>query len=111
VNAVRVRADAAFPAESVKVTVQVYAASPLVDNVMALEPDDIAEVELRPHPEVPPTAIVPASATLIVTSGVVSVVGVVAAVDSLAAATVKSAVTAPESAEVSADPVLPAASV
>ena len=110
-NAVRVRADAAFPAESVKVTVQVYAASPSVDNVMVLEPDDIAEVELRPHPEVPPTAIVPASATLIVTSGVVSGVGVVAAVDSLAAATVKSAVTAPESAEVSADPTLPAASV
>ena len=111
VKAVRVSADAVFPAESVKVTVHVYAASPFVDRVIVLDPDDIVDVELKPQPEVPPTAIVPASATLITTSGVVSVVGVEAAVLSLALATVKSAVTAPELAEVSAEPTLPAASV
>ena len=76
-----------------------------------LEPDDIVEVELRPQPDVPPTAMVPASATLIVTSGVVSEVGVVAAVDSEAAATVKSMVIEPLSEDVSAEPALPAASV
>ena len=88
VKAVRVNALAVLPAKSVKVTVQVYAASPLVVSVRVLEPDDMVEVELRPQPEVPPTAIVPASATLITTSCVVSVVGVVAAVDSLGVATV-----------------------
>ena len=68
-------------------------------------------MERRPHPAVPPTAIVPASATLMTTSGVASVPGVEAAVVSVAAATVKSAVTAPESAEASLAPTLPAASV
>jgi len=111
VKAVSVSADAAFPAESVNVTVHVYAASPLVVIVRVFAPEDIVEVELRPHPDVPPTAIVPASATLITTSGVVSVVGVEAAVLSLGVAAVKSAVTAPESAEASAEPALPAASV
>ena len=78
---------------------------------MVFEPDDIVEVELRPQPDVPPTAMVPASATLIVTSGVVSAGGGVAAVDSVAAAAVKSMDTDPLSADVSAEPVLPAASV
>lgn len=111
VKAVSVSAEAAFPAESVNVTVQVYAASPLVVSVMVFAPEDIVEVELRPHPDVPPTAIVPASATLMTTSGVVSVVGVEAAVVSVAAAAVKSIVTDPEFAVVSALPALPAASV
>jgi len=111
VNAVSDRALAVLPALSVKVTVQVYAASPSVDSVSVLEPDAIVLVEPNPHPLVPPTAIVPASATLIVTSGEVSVVGVVAAVVSLGVATVKSAVTAPESADESAVPTFPAASV
>ena len=88
VNEVRESALAALPAASVNVTVQTYALSPLVLRVRVLEPDDIEDVDPRPHPVVPPTAIVPASATLMTTSGVVSVVGVVAAVDSLAAATV-----------------------
>tara|TARA_Y100001970_G_scaffold206759_1_gene251816 strand:+ start:186 stop:482 length:297 start_codon:yes stop_codon:yes gene_type:complete len=88
VKAVRVSALAVLPAESVKVTVHVYAASPLVVSVRVLVPDAMVEVELRPQPEEPPTAIVPASATLMTTSGVVSVVGVVAAVDSLGVATV-----------------------
>ena len=111
VNAVSVSAEAAFPAVSVKVTVQVYAASPLVVRVIVFAPEDIVEVELSPQPEVPPTAIVPASATLMTTSGVVSVVGVEAAVVSLGVAAVKSIVTEPESAVVSALPAFPAASV
>ena len=104
-------APAALPAESVKVTVHTYAPSPLVVRVRVFAPEDMVEVELNPHPDVPPTAIVPASATLITTSGVVSVVGVEAAVVSLGVATEKSIVTEPESAVVSALPALPAASV
>ena len=111
VKEVSVSAPAVLPAESVKVTVHTYALSPLVLKVSVLAPDDIVEVELNPHPVVPPTAIVPASATLITTSGVVSGVGVVTAVVSLGVATVKSIVTAPEFAVLSALPTLPAASV
>ena len=40
VKAVSVSAEAAFPAESEKVTVHVYAASPLVDRVLVLAPED-----------------------------------------------------------------------
>ena len=88
VNDVSDSALAVFPAASVNVTVQTYALSPLVLRVRVLEPDDIEDVDPRPHPVVPPTAIVPASATLMTTSGVESVVGVVAAVASLGVATV-----------------------
>jgi hypothetical protein len=104
VNAVRVSALAALPALSVKVTVHVYAASPLVDRVIVFEPEAIVLVELKPQPEVPPTAMVPASATLITTSGVVSAVGVVAAVPSVAAATVVSTVNAVRVSAVAAVP-------
>ena len=88
VNDVSDSALAVLPAESVKVTVQTYALSPLVERVKVFDPDAMVDVELSPHPVVPPTAMVPTSPTLITTSGVVSVVGVLAAVASLGAATV-----------------------
>ena len=76
VNDVSDSALAVLPAESVKVTVQTYALSPLVVRVKVFDPDAMVDVELSPHPVVPPTAMVPTSPTLITTSGVVSVVGV-----------------------------------
>ena len=85
VNDVSDSALAVLPAESVKVTVQTYALSPLVVRVKVFDPDAMVDVELSPHPVVPPTAMVPTSPTLITTSGVVSVVGVLATVASLVA--------------------------
>ena len=49
-------------------------------RVTVLEPDAIVAVELRPQPDVPPTAIVPASSVVITTLGVASLVGVDTAV-------------------------------
>ena len=82
--------------------------SPFVASVTVFDPDVIEDVDVSPHPGVPPTAIVPASVVLITTSGVVSFVGVVTAVLSLGADTAVSRVKA---VSVSALAVLPAASV
>jgi hypothetical protein len=50
--------------------------SAVVVRVTVLAPEAIVDVELRPQPAVPPTAIVPASSVVIVRDGVVSLVGV-----------------------------------
>ena len=73
-----------------------------------LAPEAIVEVELRPQPAVPPTAIVPASSVVIMTSGVESLVRDATAVVSAGVLAVVSSVNA---VSVSAVAAVPRASV
>ena len=73
-----------------------------------LAPEAIVEVELRPQPVVPPTAIVPTSSVVMTTSGVVSLVSEVTAVVSAGVFAVVSNV---NEVKVRADAAFPAESV
>ena len=87
VNGVSDSALASFPAESVKVIVQLYSLSPPdADRVTVCWPEPTA-ADPTPHPDVPPTVIVPAWVVVITTSGVASLVGVVTTVVSEGVAT------------------------